>query len=755
MLAGYCQMPVGAEDARTMQPSDDPAWVGEELDRVGELLQLGQELLLGGIEDVRPLLVRAEQGVALTAPELLTVRALAVAARRCRGLLVKHRESIPGIWKVGLHIEEYPELESSIEHAVDESGDVRDSASPALKTVRTDLRRVRNRLVSRLERFAESHPAWVGDRPTIRRDRFVLPVRIEARELVPGVVHESSGTGHTVFVEPMETVEEQNRLAGLRSAEQEEIARILRALTGLVAERSSRLRRDLGVLARLDVLQAKKRFADRYRCRRPDIADDGTFRLVQARHPLLASRGVDVVPLDFELADGTSVVLISGPNAGGKTVALKTIGLLSMMLGCGMYLPTGDGTRLPVLRAVLADMGDEQSIDEDLSSFTAHVGRVRGFLADAGADTLVLLDEIGSSTSPEEGTALAIAVLETMRGRGAKTVATTHLGALKILVQQEEGMTNAAMGLADGRPTYRLLLGIPGESSALDIAARAGIPAEVLARARTRLGSERLELGVVLRQLAEELESARRSRESAADDEARVKRMRALYEAKLVDLQRRADTEVERLRSEHLIRMRTARRDIENLVREIREGGAERESIVRAKRYVEAELTRAESEVINAPDALPDPDLEVGDVVESRLFQHLGTVLELGGGEATVAFGQIRMQVAASDLRKVAGRMPASTPPAEEPYRFDPRLDIRGMRAEEADDRIRGFIDEACAAGACELAILHGKGTGVLQSLVREQLGHDRRVELVRFADAREGGSGVTLVTLRTADDIT
>ncbi|MEI7903772.1 MAG: hypothetical protein WCK89_26330, partial [bacterium] len=345
-----------------------------------------------------------------------------------------------------------PGLEREIDDAIDEAGAVRDSATPELAGIRRRLRNMRNALVKRLERMAADNPAWFGGAATVKGGRFVLPLLLEHRTGVPGVIHGSSGSGSTLFVEPLATVSDGNELQELQDAEAEEVARILRALSRLVAEHVPELSMAMDAAGMLDLLVAKRRFAVRFDCRRPEPAEGGILELAKARHPLLLHRKVSVVPLDIRFPDTALVVLISGPNAGGKTVVLKTLGLLALMFNAGMYVPAASGTRLPVFKQVFADIGDEQSLDSDLSSFTAHVGRLKEILDRADAESLVLIDEIGSSTAPEEGAALAVAVLEALRDRGVKSVVTTHFGALKMFAQDEPGMANAAMewGMGEG-----------------------------------------------------------------------------------------------------------------------------------------------------------------------------------------------------------------------------------------------------------------------------------------------------------------
>jgi DNA mismatch repair protein MutS2 len=611
----------------------------------------------------------------------------------------------------------------------------------------------------------------------------VLPLLLEHRAGVPGVIHGSSGSGQTLFVEPLSLVSDGNELQELLDAEAEEVARILRELSRLVAQHVPELSSALVVAGALDLLVAKRRFAARFDCLRPEPAPDGGLELVKARHPLLLHRKVNVVPLDMRFPDEARVVLISGPNAGGKTVALKTVGLLSLMFNAGMYVPAASGTRMPVFRKVFADIGDEQSLDSDLSSFTAHVGRLKEILDKADAESLVLIDEIGSSTAPEEGAALAVAVLESLRDRGVKSVVTTHFGALKMFAQDEPGMANAAMewgrqelandecrtsntGTPGNRqssianrqcqgPTYRMKMGFPGESSAFEIAAGAGLPAKVIERARTRIGREWLDMGAKLRSLDEELYKARVARSAAEFEQRQAAKLRQDYDARLREARLEAKAAQERLRSEEDRFLREKRREIENLVRQIREQKASHESVVAAKQHVEQALAEVslEPEEPDLPGSAPEA-LKLGDYVESHTFRRQGVVVEVRENQTTVAFGQIKVELAAADLRlvKPADVKPEPVPVQPESYRFDTRLSVRGMTREEADDAVTKFLDEARMVGSADITIVHGKGGGVLRRALWDRLRRDSRVETIALAEAAAGGSGVTVVKLKSAE---
>lgn len=758
----------GRDLASRIEPGYDRADVSRRLDRLAEVMALPEEPPFEGIRDIRLLLDQLRVHGLLTARELALVARVCAGLDRCRAFLRRHRNRLGSTWGVAGSIAAPDGLEQAIGAAIDETGEVRDSASPSLAAIRRQLRTRRNALVKRLERITADNPGWFGGGATIRGDRLVLPVLVQHRDRVPGVVHATSSSGQTLFVEPLVAVGDGNGLQELRDAESEEEARILRMLSRRVGEHGDELVTSLGGISELDLLTAMRRYAVRFDCVRPELSDGTVVELVGARHPLLLYRRVPVVPLEFRFPDNVKVVLVSGPNAGGKTVVMKTVGLLSAMLGCGMFIPVSPGTRLPVFRRICADIGDEQSLESDMSSFTAHVARLSEMLAAADAETLVLADEVGASTAPEEGAALAMAVLEALRDRGARVIATTHFGRLKMFVQDEPGMVNAAMewgetGVHTGQrgPTFRLRMGVPGESSALDIAAAAGLPADVVAQARIRVGEEWLELSAKLRALDAEIAHARSDRSQAAAAAVEARNLRSTLDRERVALEERVRSESVRLRDERERFLREKRREVENLVRDIRERGADRQSVVEAKNRIAdelGELARTGPEPASTTPALSDsePALpRVGDTVESRLFHRQGTLLEVEDEEGTVAFGQVRMKLPLADLvvARAAAREPAfaiAAEPVGESYLFSTRLTVLGMTREEASDAVRRFLDEAVIQDAREVSVVHGKGTGVLRRSLWDSLRRDSRIEAMRLADANQGGAGVTVITMKS-----
>jgi DNA mismatch repair protein MutS2 len=768
ILEDLAQTDLGRSALRTLEPGGERAAIEHELDLVGELASSGEEPPLGLVSDIRPLLEPGRADAVLSPQELLTVRSTLDGLGRVHEYLGKRKAKLPLVAREVAGIRGFDHLKAEIEHVVSETGEIRDDASPELKRIRTRLRRLRNEIVRSLEAIAAASPDLFQDRTcSIRGGRFVLPLRAEARNRFDAVLHDTSDSGHTLFVEPLQLLPDQNELARLRSAEQDEVQRILRTISMALRAEAPALAAALEGVTRLDVIGAKRRFAVRFDAVRPIISQRDSVQIIGARHPLLQAKKQAIVPLTFVLPDDARVVLISGPNAGGKTVAMKTLGLFALMLSTGMYLPAGAGTELPLFSRIFADIGDEQSLESDLSSFSAHLLRTRRILEQADRDSLVLLDEIGGSTSPEEGSALAIAVLEQLQARGAVAIATSHLGPLKAFVQDAQGMANAAMEFK-GRPTYRLLMGVPGESSALEIAAGLGFPADVLNQARKYMNEDVLKFSERLKELTAERDAAERLRAELSREKEQTTELRREWNQKTAALREFEAAERKRFRLEQETVLKQTRREIENLVRQIREQQASHEAIKAAKTYVVQKLassgTTGRENRSEPPAPSPEPDtrsggaaatptpepIAVGDYVSSGLFAKDGVVLDIEDGRATVAFGSIKMKLETSDLRLV--RRPAPEPQPEalvSAEEFDPRLNLRGMTQEQARETLDRFLDRAEMNGARQVSVLHGKGTGALRTMLWERLKHDRRVAEFRLGEPNEGGSGITFVTLK------
>lgn len=743
-LAEFTQTEFGREAAFKILPSSDIIWVKNELNCIDELMKLKEELNLRLVSDIQPLLNATDQGL-LNPAMLNQIRVCLQGLRQIKEFLIKQKDRLPLVSQIAHPLQTFVPIEQTIEQAIDSSGIIKDEATPELKKIRSDLRILRNQIVNHLEKILARNPDWFQDQGlTIKGERFVLPLKLEAKGKIQGILHDYSATGKTLFVEPLELVENQNELSRLRSNETAEMKRILTKLTELVCQNRVPILQSLKIIEQLDLLQAKKSFALHFDCVKPTITDNGQLQIVNGRHPLLALKKTEIVPLNFSFPDNTRIILISGPNAGGKTVVLKTVGLFGLMLACGMYLP-GRYVAMPLYQNIFADIGDEQSLESDLSSFSAHLLRIKKILQEANSKSLVLLDEIGSSTAPEEGAALAIAILESLRDHGCATLATSHLGQLKLFVQDTKGMANAAMEFK-GKPTYRLIIGIPGESSALAISQELGLPTALINRAKNYLSKDWLDLSEKIKTLNEQLAKTETLNLTLIQTKTELEKLKQDYELKLTQFHTFQTEEKKKTLKEMKNLLKTTRSEIENLVRQIKEKNAEKSTIVQAKQYLSAKLS-AISEPKSTITVKSPQVFKPGDYVFSNTFRKQGIVID-AKDSITVAFGNIKIKLPNEDLTKIGATQTKPSIDFDE-FEFNSKLVIRGMNTYEATEALTKFIDDAVITGVKNLTIVHGKGKAVLKKLVWQKLRKDPRVETLKLAEPFEGGDGVTIVQLK------
>jgi DNA mismatch repair protein MutS2 len=763
------------ELARALMPSTDREEVRQRLAFTSEarlLLEQRADAGVRGAKEVRPHVRAAERGVMLTPHELVEVLATLRASEYVSRLMRKVSDHFPLLWSLVVDLPVRPGLEGRIGESISEDGDVLDSASPALRRIRAELRAAQQRLQDRLGSLVNEYRTALQEPIiTTRSDRYVLPVRAEARGQVKGIVHDQSGSGATVFIEPAVVVEMNNRLRELHLEEQREIERILQELSESVATDGPYITLAVELLAQFDLHLAKARYAGLLRASAPKVNYDNRLLLRQARHPLL--RGT-VVPIDFWLGRdrddvGMRMVVITGPNTGGKTVALKTVGLLSLMAQAGMHIPCEDGSEIPVYSDVFADIGDEQSIEQSLSTFSSHLTRIVEILRQATDDSLVLLDELGAGTDPSEGSALARAILTHLLAAQVNTIATTHYSELKVFAHEQSSVANASVefNVETLSPTYRLSIGLPGRSNALAIATRLGLPEDIVAGAREYVGSAGVEMESLLANLQSE-------RTAAADERYRLnmERVEAEYQRREAE-KLRAEVEEERVRILNDARTQ-ARREVEETRAELA-----RVRTQMRRKLTEDELSKLRSRTQNLEErvapvptrtramrrAAAEPEritgpLEVGDTVLIRSMGQRGEVVSIGNGrgEVEVHLGAMKVRVLENQVERLsrrqaraadAGGITAVSLPAREPT-LSPelQLDLRGWRVEDALEEVDRYLNNAALAGMPFVRILHGKGTGALRQAIRQQLSHHPLVKSQASADAKDGGDGITVVTL-------
>ncbi len=758
------------ELAAASLPTADAALVAIFQDQTEEAVQLLDEQAqagIGGARDIRQALERAARGGRLAPTDLLdlaeTLRATGLFAGRLSGWKGKHLAGVRA------ELDGAPALRQRIERSVDEAGEILDSASAELAAIRKRLRTAQDRVRERLNAMLRSSElvGVIGEAiVTLRAGRYVIPIRADAKGKLKGIVHDQSASGATLYTEPLTVVDLNNTWTQATLDAEREEDRILEELSRLVESQASSLRDSLAALTRADLWMARARWGRQTDAVRPVLTDDAA-ELLSARHPLL---GPSAVPIDLRIGErfGYRALIVTGPNTGGKTVSLKTLGLLALLHQAGLRVPAADGARLPVYRRVMADIGDEQSIAQSLSTFSSHLRNVVRYTAVAGPGTLVLLDEIGAGTDPTEGSALAMAIVERLLTLGATVAATTHYAELKIFAQEHELVTNAsvAFDVATLRPTYRLEIGLPGKSQAFAIAQRLGLAPEILADARSRLAAEHVSMEETLAAIsrasaerADELEQARRDRAAAEEehDRARSGVARARREAGEIlaearraadDLLARAEREAADLRRE-VIRQRNLRGPRTAKVTEPLDRLTNRAAETRAEIAAPVESESATSDA-----AQP----RAGLFGRSRTLGRIGRIVEVSGktGRVTLETEGARVVVPSDDVEVVPE--PVAGPPARDieadelrrraASQISPRLDLRGERVEAALERLSDYLDQALLAGLDEAVILHGTGTGALRRAIREWLAEHPRVRGTRPGRREEGGDGATVAQL-------
>lgn len=755
-----------------LDPSDDVNEVRqrqEETDEGATVLRVVGPLPFGGITDIRPSLKRSKIGGALSGRELIAIADTIRGGRLIKKFLFDVREDkkldVPILTGLAAQMEPNGRLERRIRETVDDRGDVMDSASPALQQIRGQIRTYDSRIKQKLDSLIRSHTTakMLSEAiVTIRNGRQVLPVRQEYRTSFGGIVHDQSASGATLFIEPQAIVDLNNRLSEARSRERHEVERILRELSGATAEAADSQLELVERLADLDFLFAKAEYGRQMKATRPQLNDSGMIRLKQARHPLIP--GDRVVPIDIVFDEQTHAMVITGPNTGGKTVALKTLGLITLMAQSGLQIPAEEESEVAVYRQVFADIGDEQSIEQNLSTFSSHMTHITGILKAVDADSLVLFDELGAGTDPQEGAALSIAILDTVYHRGATVVCTTHFSELKAYAYERRGVMNASVefDVETLSPTYRLLLGIPGRSNAFEISKKLGLDAAIIARARELISRESNQVD----QMIASLEANRKAAEKAADEASRMQREVEQKEAELSrrlhELEQSKERILKEARDEAERSVKKARHKAEEIIGELRQyrnNGSIKEH----------QLIDAKSRLSHALDALENPDatktsarksgtkhvadrFRPGDHVKLISFGQEGYIVDkINEHEYLVQAGVLKMNVDASDLKPVHDekKVKPVVNVRTSGRTVRPELDIRGERYEDAMRKVEKYLDEAMLAGYPRVSIIHGKGTGALRKGVGQLIEKQPGIKNVRLGSQGEGGSGVTVIDFK------
>ena len=771
MLAGYALSDSGKELCRELVPLDDFKDINRALDETEEavatLAYVGGNPLIA-FADVSEYISLAEKGSTLNPRALLLVAETLRAARAARSALVTDKENTPIITAAASRLQPLRQLETDITEAILSEEEISDHASPALLDIRRHIRQVNDRIREKLNAMAHGagYAKYLMESiVTVRNGRYVLPVKAEARGNVPGLVHDQSATGATLFIEPMAVVEMGNELKEWNMKERDEIDRILAAFSQQVADSGDLISQNLAILSHLDFVFAKGMLSREMDCVRPKMNEEGKINLVRVRHPLIPRD--TVVPCSLWLGQEFTSLIITGPNTGGKTVTLKTLGLMTLMAQSGLHVPGALGTELSTFEEVYADIGDEQSIEQSLSTFSAHMRNIVQVVEQCDERSLVLFDELGAGTDPAEGAARAIALIEYCRSRGSRVAATTHYAELKVYAMRNPGVTNAAceFDVETLKPTYKLLIGVPGKSNAFAISRRLGLPEEIITSARNTVSQNDLDFEEVLDQLEQQrqkMEQAREEAERLQRETARVKEQSDAYYAEIKKQRERAEAQARREAQAILDEARrTASAVYEELkaLRKQMKDTADAQGINARQAELRRKLNEAEEQLRpkQSQPERPKPSRAVraGDTVELLKLGTKATVLEVNkDGTYLLQAGIMKVTVKPDEVYLLENEPTPVKKYIERTKRElkntaqSPELDLRGMDALEASAVLSIFLDNAYMANLTQVRIIHGKGTGVLRKMVHEELKKHKRVKKFRLGVYGEGEDGVTIAEL-------
>jgi len=770
-LQGYASSDLGKAAAEHVVPSGNLTQLAQELNRVDEmkkLLESDDPFPIDGMRDIREPLQRAGIENSILGPsDLLPIALTLQAARNIKVFVQKRRDVYLELSALCDSVNINKILEYNITQAIDENGNIKDAASKELRSIRSELVSMYEMLRKQLERILKN----VSDQGlaqeeiiTTRDGRMVIPVKAEQKHSVPGFIHSSSSSGFTVFIEPAETLSLNNEIRELHFKEVREIEKILRALTMQVREVSSDLLQSLQILQHIDLIYAKAKYSIEIKGNKPFLKEFGSLKIVDARHPILLLRHPreKIVPLSIELGNGYSTLLITGPNAGGKSVAMKTVGVLVLMLQCGIHVPASPDSEFPVFQKLFVDIGDDQSIENDLSTFSSHITMLRDILSSADDHSLILIDEIGAGTDPVEGGALAAVILAELTKAGAFTIATTHQVTLKAFVHETNGMENGAMEFDQTTltPTFHFRFGVPGSSYALEIARRLGVPTSIIAEAERMAGEQKSRLEKLIVDLESRSQSLSKQLSMVEGEKLKYNELVEGYEIKLKGLREEIRLIKSKAIEEAKEIINKANSIIEKSIKEIRLRQAERSSIVESKQEIKLlgnEIHGMEMALNEIEPGAPSFDIgetiQKGATVKLKSNSQVGEVLQPpdANGILQVAFDSLKLRIHVNDVVPI--KRPKTQSQSFAPVLLDggPKheIDVRGLYGDEALEAVDKFLDNAVVTGLHQVDIIHGKGTGALRKKITTFLKSDSRIKSHHFGEWNEGGMGVTIVDLK------
>ena len=779
-LADYAAFTASAELARNLEPGNDLEIAQAALARTSEarhLLSLISDFSVGGAHDVRALVDKARRSGVLMPHEFLDIRDTLIAGRNIYRTFERRKESYPNLSELAVLLNPPPGLIDAITHVVTDQAEVSDNASPKLASIRKEIRIAHDRLLTRLQRYLnDPKSSGLLQEPilTQRNGRYVIPLQADFKGRIQGIVHDQSSSGATLFIEPLAVVELNNRWHEFQLAERDEIQRILAELSMLVGKEAAHVNQMVAALAQIDLALMCAKYADDIKAVEPILVPfrkgagehpGSTIRLYKARHPLLPPRST--VPIDVLLDDHTFSLVITGPNTGGKTVTLKTVGLLALMAQSGLHIPAQSGSTLSLFSDIYADIGDEQSIEQSLSTFSGHITNIIRILKQSSTKTLVLLDELGAGTDPQDGAALAQGILSYLIQQRIPNLVATHYPELKSFAHLTPGAMNASMefDLKSLRPTYHLIIGLPGKSNALLIAERLGLPTSIITTAKETFHPQEQRTEDLLEEILRQRDAARKERDEAEKARKAVEiRENELAErltkidAERLDIleaaRRQAAEEVEQL-NEELNKIRQAMKNQRSAVQEVKELQAEVEEI--------QENLKSNQKKVRSSEATSTQRLQPGDRVRLRSLGMNGVITAVGENDVEVQAGALRVRAQLADIQLVnkAGKLLEENRPAVHTHEgrialVHPspgmELDLRGLTSEDGLARLLNYLEDAYLAGLPMVRIIHGKGTGKLRQAIRGALDRSKRVKSWEQGLDSEGGEGVTIARITGED---
>lgn len=769
MLANHCLSQMGKELAIFISPTRDREIVEKEIRQTTELKEIllyEERFPLSSMPDIRQSLKKAQmEGVLLESKELLDIAQILNVSKSLINFFKNKKDKYPHTSALVSDLRSFDKILAAINSAVDPSGEIKDTASGRLSDIRHQEKTLRNRILDKLESMIgarKSKGPRQDDLITIRDGRYVIPMDESEFFQSRGIIHDRSRSGATLFVEPLVVVRMNNQLRELSLEERAEVERILLEISGLISSEVKDLEVTVMILQELDFIHAKAQLSFDYDGNPPLLNEQGYINLIEARHPLFRfpKDKSEVVPLSLALGQDYLTLIITGPNAGGKTVALKTVGLLTLMALAGLHIPAQPYSEISVFKKVYADIGDEQSIEMSLSTFSSHMLHIKQAVENADSESLILLDELGGGTDPKEGGALGESIIDRLIKNQARAIITTHHGALKVLTQEYSQLRNASMEFDKETltPTYRFQMGYPGSSYAIQIARRLGMPEEIIQKAKEVLGSEERDLGALLENLEKDLRKVRENRQALDEQRKITQELMDLYQDRMKKLKEREKELKTKALQESKLMVEGTRAEIERLVAQIRKTQAQKEAVKEAHHFVEEkraslakELEKFEEKVVKKLGII-----KPGDSVWIEPLGIKGEVISKDeqSKKLKVLVGNLTYDVEEEKLTRIeeAEKVEAETEYVGTPYsipQVSPEIDLRGLLAEEAFDIVDKYLDDAFLAGLTTVSIIHGKGTGALRKKIGEFLSHHHRVDSTRLGEWNEGGAGVTIVKLK------